>query len=79
MGEQIAIHLRDLGKPLVDAWNREFAGISSVRVSAGDIRDPFVQPLTTKSNYLLERNRRKGAPMSSSDDAVPLARKPSQP
>jgi O-acetyl-ADP-ribose deacetylase (regulator of RNase III) len=37
MSEQIAIHLRDLGKPLVDAWNREFAGTSSVRVSAGDI------------------------------------------
>ena len=37
MSEQIAIHLRDLGKPLVDAWNREFAGVSSVRVSCGDI------------------------------------------
>lgn len=37
MIDQIAIHLRDLGKPLVDAWNREFAGVASVRVSYGDI------------------------------------------
>ncbi len=35
--ETLVIHLRDLGKPLVDAWNREFAGIPSVHVSCGDI------------------------------------------
>lgn len=35
--EPLAIHLRDLGQPLVDAWNREFAGIHSVRASCGDI------------------------------------------
>lgn len=33
----LAIHLRDLGSPLVDAWSREFAGIPSVHVSCGDI------------------------------------------
>lgn len=37
MGEAIEIHLRDLGKPLIEAWNREFAGIDSVRTSCGDI------------------------------------------
>ena len=37
MGEAIEIHLRDLGKPLIEAWNREFAGIESVRTSCGDI------------------------------------------
>ena len=37
MTEPLAIHLRDLKRPLVDAWNREFAGIASVRVSCGDI------------------------------------------
>lgn len=35
--EPLVIHLRDLGKPLVDAWNREFEGIPSVHVSCGDI------------------------------------------
>lgn len=35
--ETLVIHLRDLGKPLVDAWNREFAGIPSVHASCGDI------------------------------------------
>jgi hypothetical protein len=34
---ELEIHLRDLGRPVVDAWNREFAGIPSVRVSCGDI------------------------------------------
>lgn len=33
----IEVHLRDLGKPLVDAWARAFAGVASVRVSCGDI------------------------------------------
>ena len=33
----VEIHLRDLGKSLVDAWAREFAGIASVRTSCGDI------------------------------------------
>lgn len=37
MDEPLAIHLRDLGQPLVDAWNREFAGVVSVRTSCGDI------------------------------------------
>lgn len=37
MTHPIEIHLRDLGKPLVDAWTREFAGIRSVRVTHGDI------------------------------------------
>jgi len=37
VGDAIEIHLRDLGKPLIDAWNREFAGIDSVRTSCGDI------------------------------------------
>lgn len=37
MTEPISIHLRDLGRPLVDAWSREFAGIASVQVSHGDI------------------------------------------
>jgi O-acetyl-ADP-ribose deacetylase (regulator of RNase III) len=34
---KIEIHLRDLGKPLVDAWSREFAGVASVTTSCGDI------------------------------------------
>jgi len=33
----IEIHLRDLGKPLVDAWAREFANVPSVATSCGDI------------------------------------------
>lgn len=37
MSAPIEIHLRDIGKPLVDAWEREFAGIRSVRTSCGDI------------------------------------------
>ncbi len=37
MADSIDIHLRDLGKPLVDAWNREFAGVPSVTTSCGDI------------------------------------------
>ncbi|CAN5727080.1 hypothetical protein BH11MYX3_BH11MYX3_36990 [soil metagenome] len=35
--EPLGIHLRDLGKPLVDAWIREFDGTPSVVVSCGDI------------------------------------------
>lgn len=34
---EIEIHLRDLGKPLVDAWSREFAGVAWVTTSCGDI------------------------------------------
>jgi O-acetyl-ADP-ribose deacetylase (regulator of RNase III) len=34
---EIEIHLRDLGKSLVDAWRREFAGVASVSTSCGDI------------------------------------------
>lgn len=37
MSESIDIHLRDLARPLVEAWTREFAGVSTVRVSRGDI------------------------------------------
>jgi O-acetyl-ADP-ribose deacetylase (regulator of RNase III) len=37
MSKAIAIHLRDLGAELVDAWRREFDGIASVTVSLGDI------------------------------------------
>jgi O-acetyl-ADP-ribose deacetylase (regulator of RNase III) len=37
MSDSIAIHLRDLGGPLVEAWREAFAGIESVRVSCGDI------------------------------------------
>ena len=38
MGPVLAeLHLRDLARPLVDAWQREFAGVSSARVSCGDI------------------------------------------
>ena len=33
----IEIHLRDLSNALVEAWNREFAGVASVRTSCGDI------------------------------------------
>ena len=33
----IAIHLRDLGRPLVEAWRREFTDVPSVTVSCGDI------------------------------------------
>jgi O-acetyl-ADP-ribose deacetylase (regulator of RNase III) len=33
----IHLHLRDLGAPLIDAWRREFAGITSVAISRGDI------------------------------------------
>lgn len=37
MSASIEIHLRDLAKPLIAAWEREFAGIPTVRVSCGDI------------------------------------------
>lgn len=37
MSSAIKIHLRDLGGPLVEAWNREFAGVDSVTTSCGDI------------------------------------------
>ncbi|MBA3459450.1 MAG: macro domain-containing protein [Deltaproteobacteria bacterium] len=33
----LEIHLRDLGKPLVESWAREFAGVASVTTSCGDI------------------------------------------
>jgi len=33
----LAIHLRDLGQPLVDAWRQEFADVPSVQISCGDI------------------------------------------
>jgi hypothetical protein len=33
----IAIHLRDLGEPLIAAWRREFDGVEGVTVSKGDI------------------------------------------
>jgi len=37
MSDSIAIHLRDLGEALVDAWHREFKGVPEVTVSHGDI------------------------------------------
>ncbi len=37
MGSTIKLHLRDLGEPLVEAWNREFAGVRTVTTSCGDI------------------------------------------
>lgn len=37
MSSGFEIHLRDLGEPLVEAWNREFAGVESVTTSCGDI------------------------------------------
>jgi O-acetyl-ADP-ribose deacetylase (regulator of RNase III) len=33
----LAIHLRDIGRPLVEAWRQAFAGIPSVTTSCGDI------------------------------------------
>ena len=33
----IEIHLRDLGRPLIEAWRREFAGVDTVTMSCGDI------------------------------------------
>jgi O-acetyl-ADP-ribose deacetylase (regulator of RNase III) len=54
----ITIHLRDLGKPLVEAWNREFAGVPSVTVSCGDI-------FSTKSGVLRAR-----APIDIKADAI---------
>ncbi len=49
MTEPIEIHLRDLGKALVDAWNREFAGVASVRVTCGDI-------FSTKSGQIAQED-----------------------
>lgn len=43
----VEIHLRDLGRSLVDAWAREFAGISSVRISCGDIFSTKAGPVVT--------------------------------
>ena len=37
MTESIEVHLRDIGRVLVDAWTRELAGIDSVTISCGDI------------------------------------------
>jgi O-acetyl-ADP-ribose deacetylase (regulator of RNase III) len=37
MRDAIALHLRDLGGPLVAAWRREFAGVDGVTISEGDI------------------------------------------
>jgi O-acetyl-ADP-ribose deacetylase (regulator of RNase III) len=37
VGKAIEIHLRDLSEALVEAWNREFAGVASVTTSCGDI------------------------------------------
>jgi O-acetyl-ADP-ribose deacetylase (regulator of RNase III) len=37
MRDELAIHLRDLGEPLVAAWRREFGGVRSVTISCGDI------------------------------------------
>jgi O-acetyl-ADP-ribose deacetylase (regulator of RNase III) len=59
VSESLEIHLRDLGKPLVDAWTREFAGISSVRISCGDIfstrRGPIAvdDPIDIKADAII--------------------------
>lgn len=37
MSNNISIHLRDLGGPLVEAWSEAFADVDSVMVSCGDI------------------------------------------
>jgi len=37
MSARIALHLRDLGEPLIAAWRREFAGVEGVTISQGDI------------------------------------------
>lgn len=42
MSEPIAMRLRDLGEPLVDAWRREFDGIATVTISCGDIFCPGI-------------------------------------
>jgi O-acetyl-ADP-ribose deacetylase (regulator of RNase III) len=59
VGDTIEVHLRDLGKPLVDAWNREFDGIASVRTSCGDIfsskRGPIAagDPIDVKADAIV--------------------------
>ena len=35
--ERVKLHLRDLGRPLIEAWEREFSGVAAVTVSCGDI------------------------------------------
>lgn len=43
----LRLHLRDLGRPLVDAWQKEFAGFANVQISHGDIfstRQGVVEP-----------------------------------
>lgn len=37
MPNTVAVHLRDLGGELVAAWRRAFAGITSIKISEGDI------------------------------------------
>lgn len=34
---ELRLHLRDIGRPLVDAWRREFEGVPHVEISHGDI------------------------------------------
>lgn len=47
MRELISLHLRDLGEELVLAWRREFADVSSVQVSHGDISSNKVGPISS--------------------------------
>ena len=37
MSTALSLHLRDLGQPLVAAWQRAFAGVAAVTISRGDI------------------------------------------
>jgi O-acetyl-ADP-ribose deacetylase (regulator of RNase III) len=37
VGDELQIHLRDLGEPLVRAWRAAFADVPSVTISRGDI------------------------------------------
>lgn len=37
MSTALSLHLRDLGQPLVAAWQRAFAGVAAVTITRGDI------------------------------------------
>jgi len=56
--DSIEIHLRDIGRVLVDAWRREFEGIDSVTISCGDI-------FSTKAGLI-----KPGEPIEVKADAV---------
>lgn len=58
MDDSIEIHLRDIGRVLVDAWTRELAGIDSVTISCGDI-------FSTKTGLI-----KPGEPIEVTADAI---------